>query len=522
MIPPLTHISSLLPASKRDVNKTIIAIVQQMFNHTSSPILIAVGGPGGTGKSTFCTRLARLLPHADVLALDDYKTSRYERNRMNIYGPHPDANRLKLIREHLQLLRNGTTIHKPVYNKISGAADTSIPLTPRRFIIIDGEVATYHHFHDLIHFSLFIDADWKTQLATRITRDISVRGYTHEKAVATFLHSNLKEFGAYGAESKAWADIHVYCHDDYILEIEAVSEQVFTTCRSLLTKNNRVITLTGCICALPVPFTATNKIDEASLVRHLEFLAQHGIQRILVNGTTGEFFSLTRDERRQVLRIARYAFPGMIIFGAGCEGLKATMEQIAWAERYGADALALLPPYFFSTPTEQGIIDYFKHIAAQTNIPLMLYNFPAHVGYPLTAPIIKQIPHVALKDSAGDMSLIAATKKYFIGGDTHISAMFEQGGTGFVSGTVACLPEPYQAMEQAQQHNDTAAVSQHQQTISRGDTIFGGTHNIARIKYALSHLLPGYPATVRLPLVPLLKEQQNAITHFLTQSDTLN
>lgn len=76
--------------------------------------------------------------------------------------------------------------------------------------------------HDCFDFSVFIDAHWRTQLQTRLERDIRERGYSPRKAIETFLHSNLLEFEIYGAASKHWADIHLHCDAEYRLTADAL------------------------------------------------------------------------------------------------------------------------------------------------------------------------------------------------------------------------------------------------------------------------------------------------------------
>jgi len=95
----------------------------------------------------------------------------------------------------------------------------------KRFTILDGEISTYRQFRDYVDFAISIDSDLQTQLNTRLNRDIKERKYTYEKAIATFLHSNLLEFREFGAESKNWADIHLFCNDDYTLILESVAHE---------------------------------------------------------------------------------------------------------------------------------------------------------------------------------------------------------------------------------------------------------------------------------------------------------
>ena len=218
----LKHISPGFPSETGKPEKIIAEILLSFFQDKSSPVIAAVGGPGGTGKSTFCESLKNLLPDCDVLELDNYKKSRKERRELKVYGPHPDANRIDLIVEHLRILHSGGTIDSPVYNRVSGETDTTIRFSPRRFILLDGEISTYAQFRQYVDFSIFIDSDLKTQLCTRMSRDVQSRGSSRETAISTFLNSNIKEFTLYGAPSKSWADIHLYCNEDYSLQFETV------------------------------------------------------------------------------------------------------------------------------------------------------------------------------------------------------------------------------------------------------------------------------------------------------------
>jgi uridine kinase len=221
---PKTHIAfDVAHADASSPEKVLSELLLKVFAESSTPVVIAIGGPGGTGKSTFAKKLRRLLGHAAVLPLDDYKTPRHVRKGRNIFGPHPDANTMDLAAEHISLVKQNVTFDKPVYDNITGRTDTTETFSPKRFNILDGEISTYHDFREHVDFSIFIDAHYKTQLATRTSRDIEERGYTWEKAIETFLHSNLREYTKYGAESKNWADMHIYCNADYSLSIQAIA-----------------------------------------------------------------------------------------------------------------------------------------------------------------------------------------------------------------------------------------------------------------------------------------------------------
>ena len=347
-------------------------IIQKIFADRTGPILIAVGGPGGTGKSWFSGKLARRLGDASVLRLDDYKTARTDRQQAGIFGPHPDANKMELIAEHLEDIRDNRSISKPVYDPAAGDAELSETYLPARFNLIDGEVSTYRRFRDLADFAVFIDSDWRTQLATRLERDLTDRDYSPEKAVATFLHSNLREFGEHGAESKNWADVHLFCHEDYRLELESVSRELYAQVRDLLHDDVEEVGLDGPIVPLLTPFAEDGSIDRRAFAEHLDWLAERGAKRVLTGDVTGELFSLTQAERLELLKLALEYFPGLVFFQAGGGPLGETIALAGQAQRLGADAICCMTPIGWPDAPSQGVVEYLRRIADSLDVPLML------------------------------------------------------------------------------------------------------------------------------------------------------
>lgn len=236
-------------------------------------ILIAVGGPGGIGKSSFCKKLAQHLSDSNILRLDDYKTPREIRKGQNIFGAHPDANMMDLVEKHYISARDGESFDKPLYNAISGKADETEFYETRRFTIIDGEISTYKQFRDYVDFAIFIDSDLQTQLNTRLNRDIEERQYTYEKAIATFLHSNLREFGEFGAESKNWADIRLHCYKNYELIFESIAEEHLELFRELTGKE--FTSYNESLIPLYANFEGTGKVDYQTVIKRLEYLSEN-------------------------------------------------------------------------------------------------------------------------------------------------------------------------------------------------------------------------------------------------------
>ncbi|MFP4681418.1 MAG: dihydrodipicolinate synthase family protein [Chitinispirillaceae bacterium] len=481
----------------RNCEHTIARLLSQKFSEQKIPALIAVGGPGGTGKSSFCKRLQTKLKACSILTLDDYKFPRKVRQKSGLFGAHPDANDCALVRTHLAALRNGHSIDKPVYDSVTGTTAQTETFRPRSIILLDGEISTYEQWRDLVDFSIFIDSDWRTQLATRITRDIDIRRYTPQKAIRTFLQSNIEEFGEFGKQSKTWADVVLYCRNDYCLQIESVSESL----KPLLKESvyAPLTDLTGMVVAVPTPFDHEGNVDQHHFLKHLDFLKEHGISKILINGTTGEFFSLDSQERADLARTARKNWNGFLCIQTGGAGLGSTLEQIQSAQDSGADALLVPPPFYVPDIPADELIEYFTQIRKSCTIPLILYNhhFTKNI---LTSDVLSSVEHFALKDSTGDFPLMDSTPRYFTGKDRLIRESIQKGAKGFVSGYAGILPEYYKEFESALTKDDLEEITSKQDKILHISELFSGPQQISAIKYALSRTVPGYPKHVRTPL----------------------
>jgi 4-hydroxy-tetrahydrodipicolinate synthase len=257
--------------------------------------------------------------------------------------------------------------------------------------------------------------------------------------------------------------------------------------------------LNGLIVPVLTPFDQTGAIDEDAFKRHLVFLAQHGVKRIMVNGTTAEFFSLMPEERLRLLKLARDFFPGCIVLHAGGTGLAQNLLEVEWANEL-ADAVAVLPPIYPAGLPAVGIIDYFKALEAAADVPFILYNFPKHSGNPITPEILKAVPHYAMKDSAQQLELMEHTPRYFMGSSTNLYAPVQQGAAGFVSATANVRPELYAAMELLVVAAKVEEAAVLQQEVRAYSTPFSAG-GIPMLKQALARKLPDYPTRVRLPLM---------------------
>lgn len=212
---------------KKDTVELLAHILHSNFSHTSN-VIISFGGTGGVGKSTITKKLASMLKDASVLPLDDYKTPRSERSKRKILGSHPAANRFDLLHEHFKHIKAGRSFHRPVYNAISGEIDNYEPYKPAKYNLIDGEISTYNELYHYADVIIFIEATFKTQLKTRLKRDVKERGSSLAKVFRTFVQSNLIDYHRFGIQAKDKADILLYCHDDYAISTVSINKNLVT------------------------------------------------------------------------------------------------------------------------------------------------------------------------------------------------------------------------------------------------------------------------------------------------------
>lgn len=170
------------------------------------PILVGIGGPGGSGKSSFAANLAAHLGDARIVPLDDYRKPRAERPK-GIFGSHPAGNRLDLLKTHLDEARNSRPFERPVFCRDRGTAIESETIHPARFILADGEIASHRELRDCFDLRILILAGLPLQWRARMGRDRIERATSLRKAITLFCISNLLDYPRFSAGMKNDADL---------------------------------------------------------------------------------------------------------------------------------------------------------------------------------------------------------------------------------------------------------------------------------------------------------------------------
>lgn len=141
------------------------------------------------------------------------------------------------------------------------------------------------------------------------------------------------------------------------------------------------------------PFTRHGAaIDEAALKRFLDWQIAAGVPGVIILGTTGEFLTVSDEERRRYVAATVEHVAGRIqvMVGTGNAYTANAVRYAREAEELGADGLMICPPYYY-TPTEDEIFNYYKAITTATALPIMLYNNPVTTNVKMKPAFIAKL-----------------------------------------------------------------------------------------------------------------------------------
>lgn len=158
--------------------------LRTLLRQADRPILMAVAGDSGSGKTTHTHGIRRLLGSDMVsyVSLDGYhKEDRATRKASGRTPLDPRANDLKLIKAHLQALRAGAAVEIPIYNHRTGSFDPPRVIHPTPVVIVEGLHALYPNFLPYYDFTLFVDTDREVKWRWKFDRDVHERGYDPEE-----------------------------------------------------------------------------------------------------------------------------------------------------------------------------------------------------------------------------------------------------------------------------------------------------------------------------------------------------
>lgn len=282
--------------------------------------------------------------------------------------------------------------------------------------------------------------------------------------------------------------------------------------------------LQGAGVALVTPFNADGMIDFESLANLIDYQINEGMNYLVSLGTTGETATLSAAERKQVWEFTVKQTNGRVplIAGIGGNNTQEIVEQLQNFDCNGFSAILSVSPYY-NKPTQEGIYQHYKAIAAASKLPVILYNVPGRTGSnmsPATSIRLAQdCPNiVATKEASGSFAQFNEIMRdkpadfLLISGDDPVTLpMMSLGASGIISVVGNAYPKAVANLTKACADGDYAAARTiHNSLLKITDLCFVES-NPCGIKYIMK--LKGIIKSdfVRLPLVPVTEQTAKAI-----------
>jgi 4-hydroxy-tetrahydrodipicolinate synthase len=283
----------------------------------------------------------------------------------------------------------------------------------------------------------------------------------------------------------------------------------------------------GSLVALVTPMQPDGSIDFDAWSRLLEFHVANGTRGIVVAGSTGESATVTDDELRQLLTVARKTLGtrALLVANAGTSSTATSVERARWISDLGVvDALLVAAPAYVK-PTQHGLFLHFSAIAAASAVPILLYNVPGRTAVdilPATVGKLSRVPRiVGIKEAVGETTrireLVAASVPGFevlSGDDLTARDAIGVGAVGVISVTANVAPRAMADMIAAALKGDRAGATQiDQRLVALHRNLFVESNPIP-VKWAVARMkLAG--GTIRLPLTELSAEYHSVVTESL-------
>lgn len=266
--------------------------------------------------------------------------------------------------------------------------------------------------------------------------------------------------------------------------------------------------------ALITPFTTTGEVDYTALRRLLDYQISNGVDFLCILATTGETPCLTSEEKLKIKDIVVEKFAGRIPILMGCGGnnTSAVVHALKTEDFSGVDGVLSVCPYY-NKPSQEGLYQHFKTIAAATSLPVVLYNVPGRVGVNMTAHTTLRLARdceniVAIKEASGNFTQIDDIIKNkpenfdVISGDDGITfPLITLGAVGVISVIGNALPKEFSRMVRLALNGDySPALHIHHKFTELFKLLFVDG-NPAGVK-AMLNAMGLIENELRLPLVP--------------------
>ena len=280
--------------------------------------------------------------------------------------------------------------------------------------------------------------------------------------------------------------------------------------------------------ALVTPFTQEGEVDYTALSRLVDYQLANGADFLCILATTGETPTLTAEEKAKIKQmvIEKAGDKVPVLMGCGGNNTAEVVRELKEADFAGIDGILSVCPYY-NKPSQEGLYQHFKAIAAASPLPVVLYNVPGRTGVNLkaetTVRLAKDCPNiVAIKEASGSLEQVDEIIKNkpdsfdVISGDDALTfPMIACGAAGVISVIGNALPKEFSRMIRLEMKGEIDAARKIHHRFTDLFNLLFVDGNPAGVK-AMLHEMGMIENVLRLPLVPTRLTTMQRISDCLT------
>ncbi len=274
--------------------------------------------------------------------------------------------------------------------------------------------------------------------------------------------------------------------------------------------------------ALITPFKKDHSVDYDAFKNLIEFNITSGVDYLVVNGTTAESATTSKEEKAKLLEIALDVNNGRIpfMYGIGGNDTAEVLQRIVSTDFKGIDALLSVCPYY-NKPSQEGVFQHYKAIAEKCPVPVLAYNVPGRTGINMSAKTAIRLSDIknifGVKEASGDLvqalEIIKNTPKDFLvisGDDLLAVPTISIGAVGAISVLSNTYPGKFSEMIKAAVQYRFQQATEILVNFTEINPLMYEEGNPVGVKSLLNHI--GICTDeVRLPLVKASEDLKNRI-----------
>jgi len=267
--------------------------------------------------------------------------------------------------------------------------------------------------------------------------------------------------------------------------------------------------------ALVTPFRSNFEVDLEALSKIIDYVINGGVEYIVTLGTTGETPTLSREEKIAIIRFTYEKVNGRVpvVVGIGGNNTQEIIKELETFPLDKATAILSASPYY-NKPSQEGIFQHYKALAAASPKPILLYNVPGRTGRNMTADttlrLANEVANIGgIKEASGDMAqcmqILRDRPEHFLvvsGDDALAMPQIACGMEGVISVAANSLPQQFTHMIRQSLKGDFKAAKSLNDVLIEAYELMFAENNPAGVKAFMAEqgLLSNY---LRLPMIPL-------------------